>query len=179
MVKSAKRKKAIAVHCSHQKMVAIDQLKPNPENPNSHPDGQVDKLAAIIKAHGWRHPITVSNRSGYIVSGHCRRAAAEKLGLVKCPVDFQDFKSKAEERAVLLADNVIAELAEINAEKMSDIIAALEKARYDLDLTALTAEQIGEHLSGPNFLPVSEEEQPRLDEKTKVKCPECGCEFTP
>ena len=158
----------VPVHCSHRKMVAIGGLKPNPENPNSHPAAQVDKLAAIIKGHGWRHPITVSNRSGFIVSGHCRLLAAEKLGLKKCPVDYQDFKSKAEERAVLVADNVITELAETDVEKMSDIIAALEKSKYNLDLTALTAEQIEGHLGGKIN---------KVTIKVTHTCPKCGHKF--
>jgi len=177
--KNQKSSMSIPVHCSYQKMVAIGQLNPNPENPNTHPVAQVNKLAAIIKAHGWRHPITVSNRSGFIVSGHCRRAAAEKLGLKRCPVDYQDFKSKAEERAVLVADNVIGEFSEKDVAKMSDIVAALEKSKYNLELTALTAEQIEGFLLEPNFEPTSEDDQPRLDEKSKIKCPKCGCEFTP
>jgi len=158
------------VHCSYQKMVPVEDLKPNPQNPNTHPEAQVDKLASIIEAHGWRHPITVSNRSGCIVAGHCRLAAAVKLGLKKCPVDFQDFKSKAEEMAVLVADNIIGEFSETDAEKMSDIIAALEKAGYDLELTALTAEQIDEYLHGdtePNPLDDIVPEPPKIP-KTKT-----------
>ena len=31
----------------------------------------------------------------------------------------------------------------------------------------------------PEFEPVSEDEQPRLDQKSPVVCPECGCEFVP
>lgn len=64
------------VHCSFTKMVATADLKPNPDNPNTHPKAQVEKLAKIITAHGWRHPITVSKRSGFIVAGHCRLLAA-------------------------------------------------------------------------------------------------------
>ena len=31
----------------------------------------------------------------------------------------------------------------------------------------------------PDFQPVDESEQPRLDQKSPVTCPECGCEFVP
>jgi len=31
----------------------------------------------------------------------------------------------------------------------------------------------------PDFQPVGIDEQGRLDQKAKVICPECGCEFTP
>jgi ParB-like chromosome segregation protein Spo0J len=162
--KTIKKKKpakcGIGVHCSYKKMVAVDTLKPNPENPNTHPEKQVDKLATIIKGHGWRHPIVVSRRSGLIVSGHCRLAAAQKLGLKKAPVDFQDFKSRSEERAVLLADNIVQEFAETDAEKMSDVMARLEKAKYNLDFTALDAKQIEGYM------------QKEEDKKDDVQIPE-------
>ena len=167
--KNQKSSMSIPVHCSYQKMVAIGQLNPNPENPNTHPVAQVNKLAAIIKAHGWRHPITVSNRSGFIVSGHCRRAAAEKLGLKTCPCDYQDFKSKAEERAVLVADNIIGEFSEMDVAKMSDIVAALEKSKYNLELTALTAEQIDEYLRDPAGPDPADDIVPEPPKKAKTK----------
>lgn len=66
--------------CAHDKIVPIKELRENPLNPNKHPDDQIRALAAIIKATGWRQPITVSTRSGLIVKGHGRLAAAEKTG---------------------------------------------------------------------------------------------------
>jgi len=137
------------VHCSYQKMVPVEKLKPNPQNPNTHPEAQIDKLASIIEAHGWRHPITVSNRSGCIVAGHCRLAAAVKLGLKKCPVDFQDFKSEAEEQAVLIADNKIGELSEIDGLAMADLLCELDQANYPLGLTAMDASEIEQYVDGP------------------------------
>jgi ParB-like chromosome segregation protein Spo0J len=107
-------------------MVDVGKLKPNPANPNTHPDVQIERLALLIKEHGWRHPITVSKRSGKIVSGHCRLLAAKKLGLKQVPVDYQDFKSDAEEYAVLIADNVVQDLAEIDGLKMADILCELD-----------------------------------------------------
>lgn len=49
--------------CAHDKIVPIKELRENPLNPNKHPDDQIRALAAIIKATGWRQPITVSTRS--------------------------------------------------------------------------------------------------------------------
>ena len=63
-----------------------------------------------MKHQGWRHPITVSKQSGYIVAGHGRLAAAQSLGWAKAPVDMQDFENEADEFAHLIADNKIAEL---------------------------------------------------------------------
>ena len=165
--KIANRKSDIPVYCSYQKMVLLAGLKPNPENPNSHPTAQVEKLAAVIKGHGWRHPITVSNQSGFIISGHCRRLAAKKLGLAKCPVDYQDFKSKAEERAVLVADNVIAELAETDTAKMSDLLIELEAADYNLELTTIDAKKLDSILNGPTGQVANEAEKTTQVRRTR------------
>lgn len=78
-----------AIHCAHTDFLPIGDLKPHPRNPNHHPDSQIDLLATIIAEQGWRAPITVSTRSGYVVRGHGRLMAARKLGPVEIPADEQ------------------------------------------------------------------------------------------
>jgi ParB-like chromosome segregation protein Spo0J len=95
----------IRIECAYDKLVSIDQLRPNLKNPNTHSEEQIAKLALLIKNHGWRHPITVSNRSGFIVAGHCRLMAAKLLELKQVPVDYQDFASEAEEFAVIFTES--------------------------------------------------------------------------
>ena len=65
---------AIKVNCAHDKMVPLADLVPNPRNPNTHPKRQIELLAKIIKRQGWRHPITISNKSGFIVEGKSKIA---------------------------------------------------------------------------------------------------------
>ena len=67
----------VPVFCAHDAIVPLKDLRPNPKNPNQHPPEQIKLLASIIRATGWRGPITVSKRSGYIVKGHGRMMAAE------------------------------------------------------------------------------------------------------
>jgi len=69
-------------------------------------------LAKIMEFQGWRLPIVVSKSSGFIVRGHGRLLAAQRLGLKKVPIDEQDYENEAQEWADLIADNRIAELAE-------------------------------------------------------------------
>ena len=104
----------VPVFCAHDAIVAIEKLIPNPKNPNTHPDAQIQALGRIIRLTGWRAPITVSKRSGFIVKGHGRLAAAKLEGLTEVPVDYQNYTNEAEEYADLVADNRIAELAEID-----------------------------------------------------------------
>ena len=88
---------SIAVYCAHDKIADTDELVGNPRNPNKHPQDQITALAKIIKRQGWRHPIVVSNRSGFVVKGHGRLLAAKELGVSQAPVDYQDYESEASE----------------------------------------------------------------------------------
>ena len=114
------------VFCAHDKIVPIKELRENPLNPNKHPDDQIRALAAIIKATGWRQPITVSTRSGLIVKGHGRLAAAKYGKFKEAPVDYQNYASEEEELADLMADNRIAELAEIDSVKLAEAFEAVD-----------------------------------------------------
>jgi ParB-like chromosome segregation protein Spo0J len=117
-------------------MVPLGELKPNPRNPNVHPEKQIELLARIIEAQGWRSPITVSTRSGLIVRGHGRYEAARRLECAEAPVDFQNYTSEAEEWQDLLADNRIAELSQVDEtilrEILHDINLDIELTGYDL-----------------------------------------------
>ena len=91
----------VPVFCAHDAIVPIKDLQPNPKNPNQHPPEQIKLLASVIRATGWRGPITVSTRSGYIVKGHGRLMAAELDDLKEAPVDYQNYASEAEELAAV------------------------------------------------------------------------------
>lgn len=126
------------IYCAYDKMVKVEDLKPNPRNPNQHPSNQIAMLARIITENGWRAPITVSTRSGYIVRGHGRLQAAIEAGLTECPVDFQDYESDEQELQDLLADNRIAELSENDGELLNDILKELSESGADIELTGFT-----------------------------------------
>lgn len=121
------------VYCAHDDMVAIDDVKPHPENPNVHPQDQVRKLANLIAAVGWRHPIVVSDFSGCIIAGHGRLAAAKMLGLDEVPVDYQPYKSRDEELTVLVSDNVIPELAEMDDDALAKLVKEIDAGEFSAD----------------------------------------------
>ena len=139
----------IDVWCGFSELAEIDKLIPNPNNPNEHSDEQVNRLAIIIKYQGWRSPIVVSNRSGFIVKGHCRLMAAQALQMLQVPIEYQDYESEAAEYSDLVADNVIAELATTNGLKMADILVKLDEQNFNLDLTGLDKPMIDNYVLGP------------------------------
>lgn len=117
----------VPVFCAYDEIVQIGQIRPNPQNPNTHPDGQVELLAEIITANGWRNNITVSTRSGLIVRGHGRLLAAQKLGLSACPVEYQEYSTEAEELADLLADNRMAELSVMDDASVAGLLELIQE----------------------------------------------------
>lgn len=124
----------IAVHCAHDRLVDVTELVANPRNPNRHPDSQVALLAKIIRHQGWRSPVVVSKRSGFVVAGHGRLQAAKLLQVQVVPVNFQEFATEADEWAHVIADNRIAELAETDVAALKDLLIDLDSATQDFDM---------------------------------------------
>jgi DNA modification methylase len=146
---STPKAKAIAsgieVWCQFEQLIPIEELKSNPRNPNKHPDAQIELLSKNIRYLGWRHPITISKRSGFIVAGHGRLMAAKKLGVALVPVDIQDFNSDADEMAVLVSDNRLAELSETDDDTLKAILKDLD-GNIDLDLTGFDVDSLDDIL---------------------------------
>lgn len=171
----------IAVMCAYDKLVDIVDVIPNPRNPQKHTDRQIDLLARVIKSQGWRTPITVSKRSGFVVRGHGRLMAAQKLGAQYVPVDYQDYENEAQEWADLVADNRIPKLAETDEDMLKDLLQEIQDGAFDIDLdiTGFTDDEIqrmltdelGEDIDFKDF------DEKSADDVKKVRCPHCGQEF--
>lgn len=129
------------------KLVAPSALRPNPKNPNTHSTEQIKRIAEVIREQGFRVPIVVSKRSNLVIAGHGRLKASLELGLDAVPVAYQDFATEAEENLHMLADNRLAELAEMDNSMLKDIIQELDTGEIDLNLTGFSQEEIGSLMS--------------------------------
>ena len=134
----------IPVFCAFDKIVPVGEVKPNPKNPNQHPEEQIHLLAKIIRAQGWRAPVTVSTLSGLVVRGHGRLMAAIHAGLSHVPVDYQHYDSEEAETADLIADNRIAELAEIDNKMLAELFGGFYAEAIDVSLTGYTADDVAD-----------------------------------
>ena len=77
---------------------AIDRAKDYPKNARKWSAHAVDKVAASIKAFGWRQPVVVDSEE-VIVIGHWRRAAGKSIGEKECPVHIARDLSPAQIKA--------------------------------------------------------------------------------
>lgn len=114
------------------KLVDIESIIPNPKNANKHPENQIKRLEKLIKYQGFRNPLIVSNRTGFLVVGHGRLQAAKNLGIESLPVIYQDFKDEAQEYSYLISDNEIARWAELDRDLMVEEMKILELEDIEL-----------------------------------------------
>ncbi|MDO4222161.1 MAG: ParB N-terminal domain-containing protein [Akkermansia sp.] len=133
------------VYCRHSEMRLLTSLAEHPLNPNTHPESQLLRLADVIKGNGWRQPITVSDLSGYIIKGHGRFQAAKLAGFREVPVEVQHYENEAAELADMVADNRIAELAELDDAKLTELLEGMPADV--LALTGYTQEELDNMLN--------------------------------
>ena len=95
---------------THIERWSTDKLVPYARNARTHSEVQVAQIAASIVEFGFTNPI-LAGSDGVIVAGHGRLAAAQKLGLDTVPVVVLDHLTPTQRRALIIADNRIAENA--------------------------------------------------------------------
>lgn len=138
----------IAVKCKHDEMINIDDLNPNPANANVHPAIQIELYATILKYQGWRVPIRVSKRSGFMTKGHGALEAARYLTLKEVPVEYQEYADEEQELADLVADNQLAKQSELDNRKLQDVLVQLDSGAFDMKLTGFSEVQLEKLFTG-------------------------------
>jgi DNA modification methylase len=125
----------------------LARLLPYARNARTHSDDQVAQIAASIVEFGFTNPILVGG-DGVIVAGHGRLAAARKLGLEAVPVVVLDHLTPTQRRALVIADNRIAENAGWDDAMLRTELEALQEVGFDLDLTGFDPDALAELLAG-------------------------------
>jgi DNA modification methylase len=118
----------------------LEMLIPYARNARQHSDAQVAQIAASIREFGWAAPIIVDAQSN-VIAGHGRLLAARKLGLAEVPVVSMDHLSDTQRRALILADNKIAENATWDEALLGVELAALSGAGFELGLTGFSQDE--------------------------------------
>lgn len=111
----------------------VEALLPYAANSRTHSDAQVAQIAASIKEFGWTNPILIDG-DNCIIAGHGRLLAARKLGMEQVPVIVLDHLSKAQQRALVIADNQLALNAGWNMDMLKAEIEDLKLDDFDLGI---------------------------------------------
>lgn len=157
-------------------------FRANPENYRSHPQQQQAVLQESLRRFGVFRNV-VARPDGTILAGHGILAAAAAEGHETFPCVIFD-GTDAEARALMVADNEQARLAEDDADQLSQLLASLQddgllavSGHDDASLAALLEEVAGQ--APPTG--VAPEEFKEYDPDAmefQHQCPKCGYEWS-
>ena len=121
--------------------INIDEIKPYERNARVHGSKQIKQIMEAIKAFGFTNPLLIDDKNN-LIAGHGRLEAVKQLNII----DFKDKPikelpaiiitglSEADKKALIIADNKIAENASWDYDLLQAEFQELEAINYDLDL---------------------------------------------
>jgi DNA modification methylase len=127
---------------------SIERPKPYPKNARKWNSAAVDKVAASIRAYGFRQPIVVDIHD-VIIIGHLRLAAAKKLRLKEVPVHVARDLTPEQVKGLRLMDNRSHEEAEWDLALLVPELAGLSALDFDLGLTGFDVHELDALLRDP------------------------------
>jgi hypothetical protein len=113
--------------------VAIDSLKPHPQNYREHPDDQLAHIEESIRVNGIYRNIVIAS-DGTILAGHGVIKAALRLGIKEIPVIRLALNPTSPAAMKILAgDNEISHLGTVNDRLLTQILKDIK----DTDVNGL------------------------------------------
>lgn len=88
----------------------VAALLPDARNARTHSPDQIEQLAHVIRTYGWTVPVLIGP-DDKVIAGHGRLLAAPLVPVTRVPCVVLPHLSEPERRALMLADNRLAELA--------------------------------------------------------------------
>jgi ParB-like chromosome segregation protein Spo0J len=122
-------------------------LIPYHGNARVHPAEQVEQLKASIAEFGFVNPILIGD-DDVIIAGHGRLLAAQKLGITEVPVIVLAHLTEAQRRALVLADNRIAQNAGWDERLLAAELDALRAEGFDLEVMGFSDTEIEDLFNG-------------------------------
>lgn len=138
---------------------SVNGLIPYAQNARIHNVEQIAQIIASIKEFGWTNPVLIDEDGG-IIAGHGRVMAAKEMGMQKVPCIKLAGLSAEQRRALIIADNKIAENADWNNELLKLEIGALNAEEFDISLLGFDGKEL-EDLLG--LLDEGVEKEPEVD----------------
>lgn len=155
--------------------VKAGDLLPSPANWREHTEKQINAMRGVLSEVGWADAALARETPDglMLIDGHLRADLdpEEKIPVLVLAVD------EDEANKIMATHDPIAAMANADAEKLGSLIDGIETQNDAItEMLDALAKETGARL--PEFEPVDEASQGRLDQKAKAICPHCGGEFT-
>jgi hypothetical protein len=150
--------------------VRAELLVPHPLNWRLHPAAQASAVAAALERIGWVQSVVYNRRTNRLLDGHLRVELARERGEL-VPVGYVDL-DEDEERLVLATFDPLGSLAEIDAEKLAELLADVD---VDDEGLADLLDSMRQEL--PSAVEFKEYDEDVERDVQYVTCPHCGKEF--
>ena len=154
----------------------LSDLVPWEHNPKRMSKKQADGLRLSLQKFGYAIPVLISPVDNELYDGNTRdriMLAMEEYG----PDAILDVRVSSRPLTDDERRELVVRLKQNQAGWDFDMLPNLYEQEELLEW-GFTEEELGMAFV-PDFEPVDESEQPRLDQKSPVTCPECGHEFIP
>ena len=119
----------------------FQKLIPYVRNARTHSPEQISQIALSIQRFGFVNPILVGEDK-IIIAGHGRLLAAQELGMNRVPVIVLGHLDEVQRRALVLADNKLAENAGWDEDLLRLELQALDELDFDLDIIGFSDEEL-------------------------------------
>jgi len=176
------------------KAIAVDKLKPDPNNPREHSERSIAAIAASLKQFGQQKPLVIT-ADNTVLAGNGTLSAAKTLGWPTVMCQITDLSPEAA-KAYRVADNRIGELSNWNQNALAVELKAMESFEASLieavGYTTIEASRIiaragvatiadasvtQEDVDAAAELLANSIVQEAAADKIFVICPKCGEEF--
>ncbi len=127
-----------------ERSLPIGSLVPNPRNPRTHPEGQLQKLTASIRRFGQPRPVLARRANRMIIAGHGVKIACERAGLTQIRTVLWDV-DQATADAFMLGDNRLGQLGSDDAERVRALLREL--GLTDVEAIGYSAAEVDELLA--------------------------------
>jgi ParB-like nuclease domain len=122
--------------------VSPDRLRPYPGNARAHSRKQLKLIADSIERFGFTNPILVTD-DFEVIAGHGRLQAAKSLGMQRVPVVALSSLTEADKKALIIADNRIAELSNWGRDMLAIEYQGLHDLQFDdIEVTGFSLGEI-------------------------------------
>ncbi len=112
---------------------SVQELIPYANNARTHSPEQIEQIARSITEFGFVNPVLIGP-DNVLVAGHGRLLAAQQLGMKKVPAIVLGHLTDTQRRALVIADNQLAQNAGWNYELLASELDELRIEDFNVDL---------------------------------------------